>query len=259
MASLTTFLELIDLVLGEAAYGAYTDWGAVQDRDNSILESAIKDLGGPTTAGGTANALTVTAGVGYTTFQNGRIIGFVGASDNTAAATLNVNGLGVKAIRKMTLAGEAALSGGEIKAGGIYLAVYNSAFNAAAGGWMLLNDTPTVPTLGTPQATTSGSTKDFTGIPAWAKKITLSLNEVQSSSDSFMTQLGDSGGIESAGYTGGVSYFTTTDQLTSATNSSYAHRCSNSSSLCLYSARLSFWPSGVMRDLACFGGRTGPR
>jgi hypothetical protein len=72
MASLTTFLELIDLVLGEAAYGAYTDWGAVQDRDNSILESAIKDIGGSVTAGGTANALTVTANVGFTTFQNGR-------------------------------------------------------------------------------------------------------------------------------------------------------------------------------------------
>jgi hypothetical protein len=139
MASLTTFLELIDLVLGEAAYGAYTDWGAVQDRDNSIIESAIKDIGGSVTAGGTANALTVTANVGFTTFQNGRYIGFVAAADNTTAATLNVNALGAKAIRKMTSGGESALTGSEIKAGSIVHVVYNSALNGGAGAWLMLN------------------------------------------------------------------------------------------------------------------------
>jgi hypothetical protein len=139
MASLTTFLELIDLVLGEAAYGAYTDWGAVQDRDNSIIESAIKDIGGSVTAGGTANALTVTANVGFTTLQNGRYIGFVAAADNTTAATLAVNGLAVKAIRKMTSGGESALTGSEIKAGSIVHVVYNSALNGGAGAWLMLN------------------------------------------------------------------------------------------------------------------------
>jgi hypothetical protein len=56
------------------------------------------------------------------------------------------------------------------------------------------------------QATTSGTSKDFTGIPAGIKKITVSLNGVSVSGTSIMQiQLGDSGGVETTGYTGMVS------------------------------------------------------
>lgn len=55
--------------------------------------------------------------------------------------------------------------------------------------------------LGTPQVTTSGTTKDFT-ISAGAKQITLSLDGVSlSGTDSLLVQLGDAGGIETSGYT----------------------------------------------------------
>jgi len=62
-------------------------------------------------------------------------------------------------------------------------------------------------TLETAQATTSGTSIDFTGIPSWAKRITVMLNGVSGSgSSSPMIQLGDSGGIENSGYSGSIGY-----------------------------------------------------
>lgn len=59
---------------------------------------------------------------------------------------------------------------------------------------------------GTAQATTSGTSKDFTGIPSWVKRITVSLNGVSTAGSSIpMIQIGDSGGIETSGYVGSVS------------------------------------------------------
>ena len=53
----------------------------------------------------------------------------------------------------------------------------------------------------TAQATTSGTLKDFTGIPSWVKKITVMLDQVSTSGNSVpLIQLGDSGGIENTGY-----------------------------------------------------------
>lgn len=56
---------------------------------------------------------------------------------------------------------------------------------------------------GTPVATTSGTFVDFTGIPSWAKEITVMLNGVSTNGSSLVQiQLGDSGGIENTGYLG---------------------------------------------------------
>ena len=51
----------------------------------------------------------------------------------------------------------------------------------------------------------SGATSvDFTSIPSWVKRITIMFDGVSlSGSDSFLIQLGDSGGIETTGYNGG--------------------------------------------------------
>lgn len=102
----------------------------------------LGDIGGALTAGGTADALTVTANSAFTTYANGRIITLRIATDNTTAATLNVNGIGAKSIRKMLSSGESALTGGELQATGIYDFRYSEALNAGAGGWLLLNPTP---------------------------------------------------------------------------------------------------------------------
>lgn len=72
-------------------------------------------------------------------------------------------------------------------------------------------------TLGTPQATTSGTAFDFTGIPAWAKKITVVFTGVSlSGSDAIIVQIGDSGGIETSGYLGAAGQGTTFANFTTA-------------------------------------------
>lgn len=59
--------------------------------------------------------------------------------------------------------------------------------------------------LGTEQATTSGTTKDFTGIPAGVRRITVHFRGVSTNGTSnIIIQLGDSGGIENSGYVGGA-------------------------------------------------------
>lgn len=112
----------------------------------------LGDIGGALTAGGTADALTVTANSAFTTYANGRILALRIATDNTTAATLNVNGIGAKSIRKMVAAGETALVGAELQATGIYLLMYSEALNAAAGGWLLLNPTGDIAAASTTQA-----------------------------------------------------------------------------------------------------------
>ncbi|HDZ25433.1 hypothetical protein LCGC14_0457060 [marine sediment metagenome] len=58
-------------------------------------------------------------------------------------------------------------------------------------------------TLGTPQLTTSGTTKLFTGISSSAKMILFNLDQVSLSAvDELTLQIGDAGGLEAAGYVG---------------------------------------------------------
>lgn len=58
-------------------------------------------------------------------------------------------------------------------------------------------------TQGTAVASTSGTSIDFTGIPSWAKRITVMINQVSSSGSSpFIVQLGTSGGFTTSGYYG---------------------------------------------------------
>jgi hypothetical protein len=74
-------------------------------------------------------------------------------------------------------------------------------------------------TSGTAVASTSGTSIDFTSLPAWVEKITVMFDAVSTSSTSnWLIQLGDSGGIENTGYlsvgtflgasTGGTNYTT---------------------------------------------------
>jgi len=57
--------------------------------------------------------------------------------------------------------------------------------------------------IGTPQAATSGTSIDFTSIPAGTKRITVNFTGISSSgTDVYLVQLGDSGGVENSGYLG---------------------------------------------------------
>jgi hypothetical protein len=78
-------------------------------------------------------------------------------------------------------------------------------------------------TLATAQATTSGTSIDFTGIPSWVKRITVMLNGVSGSGTSSpIIQLGDSGGFETSNYAGAIGY---TGANSSATSFSSGFLC----------------------------------
>lgn len=60
-------------------------------------------------------------------------------------------------------------------------------------------------TSGTAVASTSGTSIDFTSIPSWVKRITVMFQGVSTNGTSIIQlQLGDSGGIETTGYTSGA-------------------------------------------------------
>ena len=79
----------------------------------------------------------------------------------------------------------------------------------------------------TAQSSTSGTAIDFTGIPSWAKRITVMFNGVSSSGTSpFLVQVG-SGSITSTGYTstasdnGGATNFSTGFGVLKVSNAGY--------------------------------------
>jgi hypothetical protein len=96
------------------------------------------------TVGGTANAITLTTSQGFTAYgtadgqiKNGTEIAFKNTvGPNTAATTINVNAIGIKKIRGQ---GDVALAGGEMVDDGIFRLRYDTAADAAAGAWILLN------------------------------------------------------------------------------------------------------------------------
>lgn len=64
---------------------------------------------------------------------------------------------------------------------------------------------PAFPFLVGPTASTSGTAVNFTGVPAWVKKITISFNGVSTNGTAIIRLvLGDSGGVETSAYAGDV-------------------------------------------------------
>ncbi|MCA1298044.1 hypothetical protein [Stappia indica] len=102
------------------------------------LRALLNDIGGKATAGGSANVLTLTTDSGLTNYGDGFMFAFVAGADNTGPATLSIDGVGAKAIRKN---GDAALEGGELVTGGHYLVQYDASANGGAGAWLLVNPT----------------------------------------------------------------------------------------------------------------------
>lgn len=118
----------------------------VNDSARAMMQRVAEfrsDLGGVTTVGGNASAMTITAKSAFTAFADGLIVGFKATASNTGAVTVNVNNLGAKAIRRQSTTGDVALTGNEIRAGGRYVLTYDTAANGASGAWLLLN--PSLP------------------------------------------------------------------------------------------------------------------
>lgn len=90
------------------------------------------------TAGGSANAITVTDAPVLTAYSAGQQVSFIAANNNSGATTINCDGLGTKNIYKISSSGPVALAGGEIVANNIVTLVYDGTEfqmgNSAASG-----------------------------------------------------------------------------------------------------------------------------
>lgn len=83
--------------------------------------------------------------------------------------------------------------------------------SSGAGAAPVWSSTSSGFTLGTPIATTSGTSIDFTGIPAGTKQIIINFRRVSVNTGSnYLIQIGDSGGIEDSGYVSRAALFEST-------------------------------------------------
>ena len=67
------------------------------------------------TFGGSTNAYTITYSPALAAYVSGERYSFVANADNTGSATLNINALGAKTLRKITSSGKVAIASGDIK------------------------------------------------------------------------------------------------------------------------------------------------
>lgn len=125
-------------VLGQSTAGTATanTIDTIFQSTLGLVARAYGDIGGLGTIGGTADAITVTSLSTYQALESGLVITIKAGSANTGAATLNLDSLGVKKIRRR---GDTALSANDIIANGRYILMYDAAYDTAAGAWVLMN------------------------------------------------------------------------------------------------------------------------
>lgn len=126
---------------------------------NSIALAAkfYSDITAQDTVGGTGDTITVTTPTLYAALAPIRLL-FTASAANTTAVTLNLDGLGAKAVRKISGGTDVALIAGDIPAGARVDVVYSAAANSAAGGWIIIGSSAGLPAATNAQAATATST-----------------------------------------------------------------------------------------------------
>lgn len=94
-------------------------------------------LGGAKISSGT-NTITLTSGLSLSAYAQGQMFAFEAGAANTGAATLNVDSVGAKDIKKFH---DVALASGDIEAAGIYLVAYE----ATADNFQLISPVSNAP------------------------------------------------------------------------------------------------------------------
>lgn len=120
---------------------------SVNDSARAMMAAAAKyrdDTGGALTTAGGTTAYTLTTNQVLTALADGERLHVVMNATNTAASTLNVDGLGAKAIKKVTRAGEEDVQAGDLAISAHHFFQYDASANSAAGAWILVS----VPSLG---------------------------------------------------------------------------------------------------------------
>ncbi len=107
------------------------------------LGGFVDDLGAVATPTGTATDIAVTLSQGFTAYgtaagqiRHGTLIALKMPWAATGAATLNINSIGTKNIRRQ---GDAAIQADDWALSGVYFLRFDSAYDTASGAWVLMN------------------------------------------------------------------------------------------------------------------------
>jgi len=180
---------------------AVTNTGATTLDISSVGAGAIQLAGAALTGGelvaGLAVTVYVTAAtpvfeiIAPTQFPDSRAL-VVGATDSTKKIRFEADELTTGNTRVVTMADQ-----------DIDLGTTQAEADAGTAGKVLIAGLNKI-SLGTEQATTSGTSIDFTGLPTGVRRITIMFAGVSTSSTSpLLVQIGDSGGPETTGYVSG--------------------------------------------------------
>lgn len=91
-------------------------------QDAATVANEVANTGRYCVAGGTTDVITLTPTVAWTAYAAGQAVIFHTTGANTTNVTLNVSGLGAKALTKN---GTTALSGSDLPSGSLVFAVYD--------------------------------------------------------------------------------------------------------------------------------------
>lgn len=217
------------------------------------------NLSGTTTATGAVNLSGTTTATGA--------VNLSGTSTIAAAGTLNVSGTMAVVDTALTF-----VDGGDttkkvaFQVSGITTGTTRTAtWPDKSGTVAMTSDIPASGiTLGTPQASTSGTNIDFTGIPAGTKRVVINFVGVSTGgSSNYLVQIGDSGGVETSGYIGGAATTggntsNTTGFLVTSTNISSSSTLYGSVRLELENSSNNTWcSSGNLQDGSVFAASAG--
>jgi hypothetical protein len=150
------------------------------------------DIGGNlNVTGATALTGTLTAAAGIVANITGNVTGNVTGNASTATTATTVS--------------DGAITTAKIADANVTLAKLEPV--GTTGQILTSNGTGSAPSYqarvfsATAQASTSGTSIDFTSIPSWVKRVTVMFSQVSTNgSSNYLIQIGDSGGIEITGY-----------------------------------------------------------
>jgi len=166
-----------------------TNFTTITNSVNGLTNGASQINVASISATGTANATTYLRGDGaWATVSGGGGSGTVTSINANSTIGFTFTGGPVTTSGTLTLSGPTPGTSGNV------LTSNGTVWLSSAGAYPL--------TSGTAQASTSGTSIDFTSIPSWVKRITVLINGVSTSGTSNLwVQIG-SGSVTTSGYTG---------------------------------------------------------